>query len=111
MPSSQTPETIQSRFTWSETDLAKFAEFHATNPAIYAALLRFALEAKRAGCKRMGIRMLWERVRWHTAVEAKNDNFSLNNNWHSFYSRLLMQNEPELARFFETRRAKADEAV
>lgn len=101
---------IQPRFAWSETDLARFAEYHAANPQIYAALRRFALEAKRAGRERLGMKALFERVRWYTEVEAHGDNFKCNNNYTAHYARLLMEQEPELAGFFETRRAKADAA-
>lgn len=104
------PDPAQPRFTWSETDLARFAEYHAANPQVYAALRRFALEAKRAGRPRMSINMLHERVRWYTAIETVGDEFKLNNNFRPYYARLLMEQEPELVGFFETRTAKADAA-
>ena len=100
----------EQRFQFESATDARFAEYHAANPHIYAALRRFAIEAKRAGRVRIGIKMLYERVRWHTTVEAKNDTFKLNNNWHAHYARLLMEQEPELRGFFETRKARADAA-
>lgn len=100
---------LQTRFEFDTASAAKFAEHHAANPQIYDALRRFALEAKRSGRPRIGIKMLYERVRWHTTVETRDDTFKLNNNWHAFYARLLMQQEPELQGFFETRHAQADE--
>ena len=104
------PSDLQNRFEFEKASSARFAEYHAANPAIYQALRRFALEAKRAGRERIGIKMLFEVVRWHTSVTAKDDTFKLNNNHHAAYARLLMEQEPELAGFFETRRAKADAA-
>lgn len=101
----------QGHFDWDAIDAARFAEYDAANPHIYTALRRFALEAKHAGRPRIGIKMLYERVRWYTTIEARNDSFKLNNNWHAYYARKLMHDEPELAGFFELRRSKADAEV
>ena len=98
----------QGRFAWGDASYEAFAAYHAANPQVYAALRRFALEAKRAGRPRIGINEVHERVRWHTTVEARHDSFKVNNNWRPFYARLLMHEEPELEGFFETRRASAD---
>jgi hypothetical protein len=100
---------MQSRFEFDQATAARFAEYHAANPQVYAALRRFALDARRAGRSRMSINMLHERVRWYTTVEAVQDEFKINNNWRPFYARLLMELEPELAGFFETRKALADD--
>lgn len=100
---------MQTRFTWDETSARKFAEYHAENPDVYAKLREFALAAKRAGRTRMSINMLCERLRWYSTVEVKSDTFKVNNNWRPHYARLLMEQEPELKEFFETRHAKADD--
>lgn len=99
----------QSRFTFDRHE-RDFWAYHDENPAVYEALKQFALEAKRAGRERMSINMLHERLRWYTTVEAKGDAWKVNNNYRPFYARLLMEREPELAGFFETRKAKADAA-
>jgi len=100
----------QTRFDWGEkASLAGFEAYHAENPQVYAALRRFAFEAKRAGRPRISINLLHERLRWYTTIEAQGDEFKVNNNWRPFYARLLMQQEPELDGFFETRKAAADE--
>lgn len=101
----------QTRFTFEPASQSRFDEYHAANPQVYALLRRFALEAKRSGRERLGIKALFERVRWYTDVEAKADSFKVNNNYTAFYARLLMEQEPELKDFFETRRSKADEAA
>lgn len=97
-------------FSWEEPSAEKFAEYLAANPEIYDALRRFALEAKRAGRARLGIGALCERVRWYTDIEAKGDGFKINNSFRAHFARLLMEREPELAGFFETRKSKADAA-
>lgn len=104
-------EPYTSRFDFDVATESAFQRYHAENPQIYRLLLRFALEAKQAGRIRLGIKMLYERVRWHTTVETHGDEFKLNNNYHAYYARLLMQQEPTLRGFFETRKAKADTIV
>jgi hypothetical protein len=99
----------QSRFTFESHQEARFAQYHADHPEIYRALLRFALEARRAGRDRLSINALFERVRWETLVGAGDDTFKLNNNWRAHYARLLMRQEPALGpAFFETRTSRAD---
>ncbi len=99
---------MQTRFDWPEPK--DFAAYHAANPQIYAALRRFALEARQAGVKRLGIAALFERLRWYTAVEAKDDAWKCNNSMRAGYARLLMAQEPALAGLFETRNSRADAA-
>jgi hypothetical protein len=100
---------LQTRFSFAEPTVseARFLAHVEANPQVYELLRRFALEARRSGRRRMGIAALFERVRWFTAIETHGDDFKLNNNWRAFYARLLMQNEPELAGFFETRVQRA----
>jgi hypothetical protein len=102
---------VQSRFEWPVVDQGevKFATFHRENPAVYEKLREFALAAKRAGRGHFGLRMLWERVRWYTNFETTGPVWKLNDHYCPYYARLLMRQEPELAGFFELRRAKADE--
>ncbi len=110
MPSTQRPSApVQTRFTFAAADAARFREYHAENPAIYAGLRRYALDAVRAGRTRLSINRLFERLRWDTEVEGKGDPFKLNNTFRAHYARLLMDQEPALAGVFETRRSAADE--
>jgi hypothetical protein len=104
----QTSAPTQSRFAFDAITAQRFADFHAANPQVYATLLRFALEAKRAGRTRMSINLLAERLRWHSTVEVNGDEFRVNNNLRPYFARLLMEQEPELSGFFETRKAQAD---
>lgn len=98
------------RFEFDAATSAKFAEYHAQNPRIYEVLRTFAVRARRAGRDRLSINMLFERARWETDVEGRGDSFKMNNNYRAYYARLLMEQEPELAGFFEIRKAKADAA-
>jgi hypothetical protein len=86
---------------------AKFLAFHQANPHVYAELRRLAIEAKANGAQKVGIKMLWEVMRWNQRRYIHTDDpgseFKLNNNYPSFYARLLMESEPELAGLFELR--------
>ena len=99
---------LQTRFEFETATPAKFAEYHAANPKVYELLLKFAMEARHAGRRRLSINLLFERVRWYTAVETTGDPFKINNTFRAYYVRLLMQHVPELRGCFETRSAKAD---
>jgi hypothetical protein len=83
-----------------------FKRFHAANPHVYEALKAVALWCVRHK-KRMGIKAIYERVRWEYSIATSGSPYKLNNNFSAHYSRLLMKNEPELAGFFETRRRRA----
>ena len=84
------------------TTAERFEAFHAANPHVYRCLREKALELRRQGITRWGIKGLWEVVRWSRA-RTTGDFRKLNNNFPAFYARLLMRQEPELAGFFETR--------
>jgi hypothetical protein len=84
----------------------RFAAFHEANPHVYATLVRLAREARAAGKERLGMKALWERLRWELEVVTRGDEFRCNNNYTAAYARLLMDNEPDLAGLFETRRRR-----
>lgn len=87
----------------------QFELFHEANPWVYEALRRLALDLVRRGRGRIGVKMLFEVLRWHywrSTLDATSD-FKLNNNYHSRYARMLMAHEPLLADAFETRELKA----
>lgn len=85
----------------------RFEAFHAANPHVYSSLRRLALAARSRGVRRYGIKGLFEQLRWQYAIQTAGDDFRLNNIYSSRYARLLMDNEPGLAGFFETRRLQA----
>lgn len=89
-----------------------FEEFHELNPHIYRNLRYLALQAVRAGRKKLGMRLLWERLRWEyfiTTISDDEDDYKLNNDFPPHYSRMLMEKEPELAGVFEIRELKNDD--
>lgn len=86
-----------------------FRRFHAENPHVYQELLRLSRSAKKShGRERIGMKMLWEVMRWNLWLKIKTtDEFKLNNNYTSRYARIIMKNEPDLADLFETRELKS----
>lgn len=93
----------------------RFRDFHAANPHVYRELLSLAREAKANGARKIGIRMLWEVMRWnqrgYLATDDPNSAFKLNDHYPPFYARLLIAEHPELEGLFEVRgRAAAVES-
>lgn len=81
---------------------AQFGAFHAANPQVYQALRALAISMRRRGVRRAGIGQLFEVLRWQYAIQTRGQDFKLNNNYRSFYARLLNR-DPELHDMFETR--------
>ena len=82
----------------------KFEEFHRDNPHVYVELRKLAFKLVDRGWEHYGIMALWNVVRFHRHMETiADDGFKLNNNHTPFYARRLMENEPGLGDFFETR--------
>ena len=84
-----------------------FREFHADNPHVYDELVMLARRARSRGAVRIGIGMLFEVLRWRYTLRTVGDDFKLNNNYRSYYARLIMMREPDLAEIFETRQLHA----
>lgn len=88
-----------------ETLDARFRRFHAENPHVYEQLRDLALQLRRAGHERCGVKMLFEVLRWQRMLSTTDpEGWKLNNSYTSRYARLLEDQEPELADFFELRR-------
>lgn len=74
---------------------------------MYRKIVEMTREAMRRGKRRIGMKMLFEVIRWEHLVHTRSDDFALNNNYTSRYVRLLKEDHPELADMFETRRLVA----
>lgn len=85
-----------------------FEAFHTANPWVYDALVTLARDLRARGHERVGMKMLFEVLRWNWMLTTSSpDGFKLNNNMTSRYARLIMDNEPDLAGVFELRELKA----
>jgi hypothetical protein len=85
----------------------RFRQFHEANPQVYSALRQLAIPLARQGRRRIGVKMLWEVLRYSYWVTTQGDPYQLNNSYTSRYARLLMNQEPELRGLIETRQLRA----
>lgn len=81
----------------------RFERFHRLNPWVYDALVFYARDFLSGGRSRVGMKMLFERVRWERNRRTTGETFKLSNDFHARYARLVMAQEPDLAGKFETR--------
>ena len=90
---------------------ARFARFHAANPAVYDALVTLSREAlRRNRSRKIGIGMIFEVLRWNYYLTTDDeDGYKLNNTFCSCYSRLIMEQEPDLSGCFNVRKSVVDE--
>lgn len=80
------------------------AEFHVENPDVYRLLVHYARQAQGYGRTRIGIELLWNRMRWDYMVTTQHgDDFKLNQNYKAWYARRIMEREPDLKGIFEIR--------
>ena len=84
-----------------------FEEFHALNPWVYYRLVAMARSWKARGHKKIGIATLVETLRWQYGMATTGDDFYLNNNFRSRYSRKIMAENPDLEGIFDTRELTA----
>lgn len=85
-----------------------FLDFHQANPKVFELADRFTREAIEAGRQRFGMKMVFERIRWYSAVETTGSSFKLNNNYTAFYARLWMHRNPGQPQVFSLRASHAD---
>ena len=89
------------------TTQERFELFHENNPQVYMALVALARELVAKGYQKIGIKMLFEVVRWQFMLATTDSSeFKLNNNYHSRYARIIMQKEPDLRGVFSLRGLK-----
>ena len=86
----------------------RFIAFDQANPWVYVALVRLARQLVKKGHTKVGMKMLFEQLRWEWYVTTTDTSgFRLNNNYTAFFARKIMANEPDLADLFETRVLRA----
>jgi hypothetical protein len=82
----------------------RFTAFHNGNPQVYKGIVEIARQMKGRGVQKMGIALIFERLRWLHFIEVHStEGFKLSNDFRAEYARLIMRREPDLADFFETR--------
>lgn len=92
----------------------RFWEFHTKHPDVYEQLVDLCREWRRAGRGRWSIKGAFEVLRWQRHIDGLPDEheaWKLNNNYHSRYARLLMEQNPDLEGLFELRELHSEEAA
>jgi len=86
----------------------RYERWSAANPRAISLLERFAVEAHYAG-RRIGVKLLAERVRWelNVIINHTDDPFRMNNDFTSRIARDLIARHPKLEETLETRRLRA----
>lgn len=87
-----------------------FNRFNAENPHVYEMLVKLARRwvRNRPG-RRCSIKMLFETARWYLDLRGEGEPIALNNNYHAFYARLIMEREADLEGIFHLRRQRTDD--
>lgn len=88
---------------------SQWKKFHFANPRVWSLFQMFAYQAIDAGYSRYSADAILHRIRWHVTVETKGDDYKINNNHASFYSRLFTHCYPRWANLFERRKLASGE--
>jgi hypothetical protein len=83
----------------------RFEAFHRANPEVFDELARLARIGKAQGRGKLGVKELYEVLRW-TRTVPESRRFRLCNDFHSRYARML-DAEPDLAGLFDLRELRA----
>lgn len=95
----------------TENTEENFEKFHEANPHIYEILVNMTRRLVGAGRRVVGIKALFEIIRWNYSIQTEHQDFKINNNYAPLYARMIMENNPDLDGVFKTRRLKSEEAA
>ena len=78
-------------------------DWHKKNPHVYQLFERFTWQCIAAGRTHYSAMAILQRIRWHSEIETKGDDFKINNNHAPYYARLFAHQNPKYKDFFRTR--------
>ncbi|MEV6421606.1 hypothetical protein [Streptomyces sp. NPDC051662] len=90
------------RATGRPTITEQFLAFDEENPWVYRTLERLVAERLAAGATRIGVKALFEALRWQMPLGVS----GLNNSFTSLYARKLIESNPQWTSVFELRRRR-----
>lgn len=101
------------RPAWASDGIAdRWWTFHCEHPDVYDWLCRFARQLVARGHAHLGMKMLWERLRYETLIAYEpGKRPRLNNDFTALYARLVADHEPDLADVFERRSRTVERAA
>lgn len=82
----------------------RYVEFKTRNPHVLNQLETLARTAFNLGRRRIGMKHLFEVLRWNHYFNTRGEKFKLNNNYTSLFARDIINKHPEWAGLFETRK-------
>jgi hypothetical protein len=90
---------------FNQTIHQRFLHFHKQHPEVYKSLLHLTIQAQLAGRKRIGIKSLWEKLRWDYALDPQYQHMEmqLSNDFTSRYARMIVHEVPYLKGIFQIR--------
>lgn len=100
-------DLVEPEYAAELTIAERFALFHAANPHVADGLEQLAEQWLAAGNRTVGMKALYERLRWESGIRTDGDAYRLNNDFTSHYSRLLIERRPEWAEAFRLRELRA----
>lgn len=75
---------------------AAFRQFHSDNPHVLTELERLTARWFDSGKKAIGVKFLFEIIRWNQSVQTDSvDEFKINNNFAPHYARMMVARNPE----------------
>lgn len=95
------------------TNRERFEAFHAKHPEVYDELVTLARRWKRMGGTRWSIWGAYQVIRWERRIAGLPDPeeaYKISNNHTGYYSRLIMDENPDLRGLFVTHRMKDEGA-
>jgi hypothetical protein len=96
------------KYTNNANTKQRFWEFHRANPQVLRALVSLTKWFRdEHGIEKMSIKLPYEWLRWGYFIHTQGrESYILNNSFSPYYSRLIMQEFPELKGVFELRAVK-----
>ena len=86
-----------------------FHEFHRGHTEIYNLFRQYALYLiNDKGKKKIGAKMIVERIRWNVFVNVTDADYKINNSHTSRYARMFIDEYPQYASYFELRTIHSD---
>lgn len=89
----------------------RFERFHRTNPHVLDALVGLSRQLVRRGHRRLGMKMLFEVLRWQSMLQTTDtdgEGFKLCNSYTAHYARLVMRVCPDLDGVFNVRPLRSE---
>jgi len=86
----------------------KFVDFHAKNPHVYELFERYTFDVIRLGIKKIGAKMIMERLRWEIMFETTDVDFKINNTLTAYYARHFVSKNPDFKYIFNFKKVREE---